>query len=303
MSMIAQAPPRPLCRIGTSGFHYDHWKGVFYPPGLPKSRWFERYAAAFDTLEINNSFYRVPDASTFECWRRQARPGFLYALKFSRFATHNKKLLDAEATLNYFFDRAAPLGREAMGPVLVQLPPRWRVNLARLEEFLKAAAVWSRRLGVRWAVEMREPSWLQEPVYDLLRAHNAALCIHDMIQGHPRVLTAGFTYWRFHGWGARYGGDYAREQLRRVAVQFRSYLKQAVDVFAYFNNDAHGYAVKNALELERMCPPVRPRAAPPGRAAAASPGKAPDAGAPRQVRRRGSRTCSPARSPRRSPPS
>jgi uncharacterized protein YecE (DUF72 family) len=259
LPMIATAPA--AFRIGTSGFHYDHWRGVVYPRGLPKARWFDWYAHQFDTLEVNNSFYRVPDASTFECWGRQAPAGFLYALKFSRFATHNKKLLDPESTLRYFFERAGAMGTRTLGPVLVQLPPKWRVNLPRLEAFLEASARWTQRLGVRWAVEMREPSWLVEKVYDALRRHNAALCIHDMIPGHPRVVTAGFTYWRFHGWGSRYGGDYGEEQLRAVARSFRAYRRRGTEVFAYFNNDAHGFAVKNALELKHMLggPPIRTR--------------------------------------------
>jgi uncharacterized protein YecE (DUF72 family) len=175
--MVASSPQ---CRIGTSGFHYDHWRRVFYPAALPKRKWFAHYARHFDTLEINNTFYRVPDRATFEAWRDQTPPGFVYALKFSRFATHNKKLLTPEQTLGYFFDRAAPL-LDQTGPILVQLPPRWRINAERLDEFLSRAP-----RSQRWAVEMRDPTWLSSEVYDVLERHSAALCIHDIIPEHAQ---------------------------------------------------------------------------------------------------------------------
>ena len=119
-------------RIGTSGWVYQHWRGIFYPRGLPPSEWFAHYAREFDTVEINNSFYRLPDAGTFDAWREQAPPGFLYAVKASRYLTHLKKLKDPEDPLRRFFERAGHLGA-TLGPVLYQLPPRWRFNGPRLE--------------------------------------------------------------------------------------------------------------------------------------------------------------------------
>lgn len=240
--------PAAECRVGTSGFHYDHWKKIFYPERLPKKRWFEHYASHFDTLEVNNTFYRVPPKETFLAWREQTPPGFVYALKFSRFASHNKKLLTPEQTLGYFYERADPL-LSRVRPILLQLPPRWKVNAKRLDEFLAAAP---RRHG--WAVEMRDASWLSDEVYRVLERHSAALCIHDILPHHPRVLTADWTYVRFHGFTARsrYGGNYTDGQLGAWAGQIRKWLRDGVDVYAYFNNDLGGHAVRNALKLREL---------------------------------------------------
>lgn len=233
---------QPECRIGTSGYQYDHWRGLLYPDDLPKKDWFDRYAQTFDTVEINNTFYRLPGPETFEAWRDAAPPGFRYALKFSRFATHMKKLKDPAEPVARFLDRADRL-KAYLGPILVQLPPRWKVNRDRLATFLDALP---RRH--RWAVEFREPTWLSEPVYDLLREHDAALCIHDMLPDHPRVLTADWVYLRFHG-GDAGGGNYSEAALADAARRVRGHLDAGRDVYAYYNNDVHGHAVRNALNL------------------------------------------------------
>jgi uncharacterized protein YecE (DUF72 family) len=232
----------PQLRVGTSGYQYDHWKGVFYPAALPKSRWFEHYAAHFDTVEINNTFYRLPEAEVFESWRKKAPKGFCYALKFSRFATHVKRLKDPKEPLSRFLQRARKL-KGALGPILVQLPPRWDVRLDRIETFLDAAPH-----DLRWAMEFRDPRWLRREVYQLLEKHNAALCIHDMIDNHPRLATADWVYFRFHG--AHYGGNYSARDLSRSAQEIQTHLRRDRDVFAYFNNDAQGYAVQNAIDLK-----------------------------------------------------
>lgn len=232
----------PDLRIGTSGYQYDHWKGIFYPQTLPKSRWFRFYAGRFDTVEINNTFYRLPEAEVFESWRKQAPEGFCYALKFSRFATHLKRLKDPKEPLSRFLQRARKL-KGALGPILVQLPPRWDIRLDRIEAFLEAAP-----RNFRWTIEFRDPRWLRREVYQLLGKHNAALCIHDMIDNHPRLVTADWTYYRFHG--LHYGGNYSAQVLRRSAQEIRTHLRRDRDVFAYFNNDAQGYAVQNAIDLK-----------------------------------------------------
>ena len=139
-------------RIGTSGYHYDHWKGVFYPEDLPKTEWFSYYARQFDTVEINNTFYRLPEATTFEAWRRQAPKGFCYALKFSRYGSHIVRLKKPRDTIGKFLKRADRLG-EFLGPILVQLPPNWKADPERLAAFLKAAPN-----DYRWAVEFRDRS-------------------------------------------------------------------------------------------------------------------------------------------------
>lgn len=230
--------------IGTSGYQYDHWKGVFYPDDLPKRKWFEHYTRHFDTVEINNTFYHLPQASAFEGWREQAPAGFCYVLKFSRYGSHLKCLKDPQDTISSFWERAALLGPH-LGPVLVQLKPRWSINLDRLRGFLEALPE-----GRRWAFEFRDPSWLDKGVFDLLRRHGAALCIHDMIPDHPREVTADWVYLRFHG--DHYSGSYAPQFLSAVAQRIADHVDGGRDVYAYFNNDAEGFAVRNAQDVKRF---------------------------------------------------
>jgi uncharacterized protein YecE (DUF72 family) len=231
-------------RVGTSGFHYNHWKGIFYPDKLPKSKWFPFYAEHFDTVEINNTFYHLPSGNAFDCWRNQAPPGFLYALKFNRYGSHWMRLKNAQQTIGNFLALANRL-EKFLGPILVQLPPHWKVNAQRLDEFLTVAP-----RSLRWAVEFRNPSWLCDEVYAVLERHQAALCIHDMIAEHPRILTADWTYLRYHG--QRYSGSYSRQQLTAGAKWMKGRIESGTDVFAYFNNDAQGYAVKNAADLRHF---------------------------------------------------
>lgn len=233
--------------MGTSGWQYDHWRGDFYPADLPKRRWFEHYARHFDTVEVDGTFYRVPSREVFAAWRAQAPRGFAYALKFSRYATHRKKLRDPERTIGYFIARSEALG-DRTGPLLLQLPPRWGADPERLQAFLAKAP---RRL--RWAVEFRDPSWLCAAVVDVLRRYRAGLCIHDLLPEHPREITAGFTYLRFHG--AAGGGRYSEHALEAWADWIRSQRERGVDVWAYFNNDLGGHAVRNALTLRALLAP------------------------------------------------
>jgi uncharacterized protein YecE (DUF72 family) len=234
---------RGRLRIGTSGYHYDHWRGVFYPTDLAQQHWFAYYAHYFDTVEINNTFYHLPQAASFERWREQAPPHFCYALKFSRYGSHLKRLLGPDASIGRFLERAHRL-RESLGPILVQLPPHWTPDPARLAGFLQAAPRTD-----RWAIEFRDPRWLCDEVYAILQRAAAALCIHDLIADHPRCLTTDWTYLRFHGGSD--GGNYPRQALTAYATQIDQYLADGLDVFAYFNNDAHGYAVQNAADLRR----------------------------------------------------
>lgn len=230
--------------IGTSGYQYKHWKGDFYPKEMAVKDWFEFYARHFDTVEINNTFYKMADASTFGEWKEAAPANFCYAIKYSRFGTHLKKLKDPKGHVDYFMDRVSHLGKP-LGPVLVQLPPNWKKNIPRLEEFLKATPN-----NIRWAVEIRDPDWLSQELYELLRKYNAALVIHDMIPDHPREVTADWTYLRFHG--KNYSGSYSEAQLGKIADDIREHRENKRDVFAYFNNDLGGHAVRNALTLKEM---------------------------------------------------
>ena len=234
--------------IGTSGWHYKHWMDVFYPPGTSGSEMFQFYARHFNTVEINNSFYRLPSAQTFDNWRESAPRGFCFAVKGSRFITHMKKLKDPESSSAKFFLAADRL-REKLGPVLFQLPPRWKLNLERLAEFIEALPG-----GHKYVFEFRDESWHVAPVFELLRKHNAGYCIHDFatMKVFPEI-TADFAYVRFHGpTEAKYWGSYSDADLQGWAERIESWRGKLSVVYAYFNNDPGGEAVKNALTLKQM---------------------------------------------------
>lgn len=230
--------------VGTSGYQYDHWRGLFYPEKLPKSKWFAHYASHFDTVEINNTFYRLPEASVFKEWERAAPAGFAYALKYSRFGSHRKHLKDPEQHVPNMVERARLL-KKKLGPILVQLPPRWQVNAERLDVFLKALP-----RGIRWSLEFRDESWLIEDVYNLLQNRKCALCIHDAIADHPQEITTDWTYLRFHGDG--YQRNYPKPELRRWSKKIGAWLSDGLDVYVYFNNDAKGHALANAKTLREL---------------------------------------------------
>ena len=234
---------RGRLRIGTSGYQYEHWRGRFYPEALPKKGWFRYYARHFDTVEINNTFYRLPSATTFDDWRKHAPQGFCYALKFSRYATHLKHLKDPRRPIRVFL-RGAERLQASLGPILVQLPPHWSVDIDRLATFLLAAPK-----RHRWVIEFRDRSWLCDEVYALLSAHGAALCVHDLIEDHPRERTADWLYLRFHG--VQYDQGYSPQRLTAEARRIRDALEAGHDVFAYFNNDRHAHAIHDAAVLRR----------------------------------------------------
>jgi uncharacterized protein YecE (DUF72 family) len=233
-------------RIGCSGWQYKHWRGDFYPAELPQSRWLEYYAQRFDTVEINNTFYRLPEAPTFAAWARRVPRQFLYAVKASRFLTHMKKLKDPEDPLDLFFSRAERLG-PTFGPVLYQLPPRWPVNLERFERFLQALP-----RSRRHVVEFREPSWYSDDVFALMRRHRVALCLHDMKgSASARLVVGPFIYVRFHG-TEKYSGSYSDAMLESWAEWLSEQVGARLSVYAYFNNDTGGHAVRDAARLRDM---------------------------------------------------
>jgi uncharacterized protein YecE (DUF72 family) len=237
-------PPVAFVRVGCSGWQYRHWRGSFYPDDLPVSRWFERYAGIFDTVEVNNTFYRLPEAKTFEAWRERAPEGFLFAVKASRYLTHQKKLKDPEEPIARFFDRARALGPK-LGPVLYQLPPGWRLDLDRLGRFLDLLP-----RGPRHVLEFRDPSWYDPRAIEMLEAHGAALCLHDMPGSAPQRLPVGpIVYVRFHGFDARYGGRYSDERLDDWARWIFGEASRGREGFAYFNNDVGGHAPRDAVRL------------------------------------------------------
>lgn len=235
--------------IGTSGYVYPHWRQRFYPRKVPARAWLGFYARHFDTVELNNPFYRLPQARTFRAWREAVPEGFIFAVKASRFLTHLKRLKDPAAPLALFLHRVQAL-EATLGPVLFQLPGHFQVNLERLEGFLRVLGRQRRVEGLRAVLEVRHPSWLDPRVFDRLRDANVALCLADWTQlAVEEPLTANFVYVRRHGSGRRYGGSYPEATLRAEARRVRGWRADGRDVYVYFNNDALGHAVRNALRL------------------------------------------------------
>ena len=245
----------PQLRIGCSGWNYKSWKGRFYPADLPASRWLDYYLRVFDTVEVNNTFYRLPEAATFAAWREQTPASFLFAVKDSRFLTHMKRLREPEEPLERLVSRAAEL-RTRLGPVLYQLPGNFHVDLPRLENFLRALpsrpAPRSRRRLLH-AMEFRHPSWYVNETYTLLVRYNVALCLHDKAGSEIAAPWVGpFVYVRFHGTSGRYHGSYPDSTLRGWAERLAAQARAGRDVFAYFNNDPDATATRNARTLKAM---------------------------------------------------
>jgi uncharacterized protein YecE (DUF72 family) len=243
-------------RVGCSGWSYRDWRGPVYPPKAPARTWFALYAERFDTVELNNTFYRLPAASTVETWAAQAPPGFCYAVKVGQFGSHRMKLRDPESWLARHLERIGRLGPH-LGPNLVQLPPRWKRDVGRLDAFLEVAP-----RSTRWAVELRDPTWLHDDVFETLKRRGAALCLHDLLADHPWELTAPFTYIRFHGPRARsepYHGPYGPRRLGPIADRLAAWAQGGTDVYAYFNNDYDGHAVTDATWFRQR---LRPAAVP-----------------------------------------
>jgi uncharacterized protein YecE (DUF72 family) len=239
--------------IGTSGWQYDDWRRRFYPADLPKERWLAYLSERFATVEVNNSFYRLPEAGTFARWRRESRGRFVVAVKASRFITHVKRLRDCEDPVKLFWSRAKNLGPK-LGPVLFQLPPRFEADPERLEDFLKVLP-----RSMRAAFEFRDPSWAGEEINGILHRRGAALVLADRPGARPPdVVTGGWSYVRFHQ-GSRSGPGYSRAKLRRWAERISE--MRARDVYVYFNNDSGAAAVKDAQTLTELLAGRRKRVA------------------------------------------
>ncbi len=237
---------RAPIRIGTSGWEYRHWAGDFYPTGLPRSRWLERYSEEFDTVELNNPFYHLPSGDVFEAWGRRVPTEFRFAVKASRYLTHLKRLRDPAEPLDRFWSRARRLG-EHLGPVLYQLPPRWRPNRRRLADFLAAVP------DEPQTIEFRDRRWYGPMTFALLADAGVALCLHDMAGSTPPPTPVGpFAYVRFHGSGERYGGRYPSQRLSAWARRMVDWADAGLPVWAYFNNDIGGHAVRDADRLRTM---------------------------------------------------
>lgn len=236
--------------IGCSGFYYKDWVGAFYPEDLNKKEWLDFYAQSFDTVEINNSFYRMPKETTVQGWYDRTPADFLFTLKGSRYVTHIKRLKDPKESLSSFYHLADILA-EKLGCILWQLPPTMKKDPERLINFCKATSPEYNNV-----VEFRHNSWFDEETYDILREYKVAYCIISAPKGLPEniVTTADFSYVRFHGKENWYDYDYSDKQLSRWKQDIESI--DAKRVFIYFNNDVKVRAVKNAKTLKQMLAPV-----------------------------------------------
>jgi uncharacterized protein YecE (DUF72 family) len=240
--------------VGTSGWNYKHWRDEIYPRGLPVKHWLEDYARLFDTVEINNSFYRVPAEGTMAGWQRQTPPGFRFAPKLWRGITHYRRLKNCREFLDSFFRVSNELDATRRGPVLIQLPPQSGKELDRLLPFLDdfyeaAEGQWQA------AVEFRNPGWNSPEVDEALAARSVAVCVHDMEGKGSRTEPndAPFVYLRRHGsHGSAYAGSYSPEETVRDAISITKWLEQGRDVYVYFNNDIGGHAVRNAQSLKEQ---------------------------------------------------
>lgn len=237
--------------VGTSGFSYAHWRGVLYPEGLASSRWLERYAEWFDTVELNATFYRLPTPKAVDAWRKRTPDSFRFAVKGSRYLTHMKRLTGTGAALRRFFDLVERL-EEKLGPVLWQLPPQMsQVDLGRLERFLE-------RLPRRHhhAFEFRHPAWYTLEVARLLGAYDVSFCEHDLISQPAPALLTDRRYLRFHGHSAAYTGRYGPARLEPVARKLLAWKQRGKSAYVYFNNDTAGHAVFDALTLKGLLDPA-----------------------------------------------
>lgn len=233
--------------IGTSGFSYKHWINVLYPEGMPQKQWFEQYCSVFDTVELNSTFYHLPNVSTFRSWYTRSPANFIITVKGSRFTTHQKKLAEPQESVSRFIDRAKEL-KDKLGIILYQLPPGFTIDMKKLEAFIACLPS-----EYRYAIEFRNETWFVPEVYELLQSRNIAFCIYDMPgKTCPLEITNDFIYLRFHGYQQQYGGNYPDDVLNEWADWIKGWQAEGRDVFAYFNNDFEGYAVRNALRLREL---------------------------------------------------
>jgi uncharacterized protein YecE (DUF72 family) len=241
---VQAASPKSVY-IGTSGWHYKHWRGPFYPERFPATEMLRFYSQRFHTVEINATFYRLPPPGIALKWKKETPPGFHFSAKGSRFLTHMKKLRDPETGLDRFFERISGLGRK-LGPIAFQLPPQWPLDVGRLEEFLEALP---RRRS--YAFEFRNLTWHNPAVYRLLAKHKAAFCIFDLAGFQsPLELTADFTYIRLHGPGGKYQGSYDEAALRTWATRLKEWRLRTA--YVYFDNDEAAYAPRNAGRMRQI---------------------------------------------------
>jgi uncharacterized protein YecE (DUF72 family) len=233
--------------VGTSGWQYKDWRGRLYPEKLPQSKWLEHYSANFETVEVNNTFYRLPEVGTFKAWQKRTPEDFVFAVKASRFITHIRRLRDSADGISLFMERASKLGKK-LGPVLLQLPPNLRADLDALDETLSKF-----RKGIKVVVEFRHDSWFTEEVKSLLTEHEAAFCLADRESKAvtPIWRTASWAYIRFHSGTATPPPCYGRGALQSWAGRLGETWDTDAEIYAYFNNDTLGCAVRDARTFAR----------------------------------------------------
>jgi uncharacterized protein YecE (DUF72 family) len=233
--------------VGTSGWNYPHWKEVFYPQGLPQAKWLQHYVKFFNCVELNVTFYRLVKKETFQNWRKRTPDDFYFVAKGSRFITHIKKIKDIKQPLDLFIDNASGL-KDKLASVLWQLPPSFKKDIKRLESFFKLL----KKTDIRHSFEFRNDTWFDKEVYQLFKEYNFCLCIaHSPRFPCHKVVTADFLYLRFHGGKSLYSSNYSDKELKDWA-RFAREFKRNKDIFTFFNNDARGYAVKNALRFREL---------------------------------------------------
>ena len=236
----------PRLFVGTSGWSYPHWQDIFYPTGLSQGKWLEYYVKFFNAVELNVTFYRLVQKKTFENWYKRTPQKFYFIAKGSRFITHIKKLKNCEDSLDLFFENCSAL-KEKLAAILWQLPPSFKKDLKRLESFLRLL----KKRRIRQAFEFRHKTWFDKEVYALLKKYNACLCIaHSARFPCVKEITADFLYLRFHGQESLYSSNYSDKELKDWSVFAKQY--KLKDIFAFFNNDAQAFAVKNALVFREL---------------------------------------------------
>jgi len=237
----------PKIYIGTSGWCYDSWEGIFYPQGLKRKEWLNFYSNHFDTVEINSSFYHLPKAATFSNWAEKTPDDFLFVIKASKYITHTKRLNNCSDAAARLVEVSSNLGKK-LGMFLFQLPPNLKKDAARLKNFLKILPS-----ACRYVFEFRDESWFCDDVYKVLEECNCGIVISDSPK-FPRheVITGGFCYIRMHGSTLLYSSKYTDKELKKIAELITGNYKNGISSYVYFNNDVCGYAVENAEYLKNL---------------------------------------------------
>ncbi len=237
--------------VGTSGWSYKHWSGIFYPESINSGQYLEYYTTRFNCVELNSSFYHLPKEATVAGWVRRTPDSFIYCPKISRYITHRLKFENIEDPLERFFDVFQALKKQ-MGPVLIQLPPGLTFNKSKVQTVLRILG--EQYAEYRFAIEIRHPSWIVGDFFDLLAQYSLAYVIADSGDRYPyhEAVTADFVYLRFHGHEQLYASEYDESALHAYAEKITGWLKDNKEIWVFFNNDFNGYAVKNAETLRTI---------------------------------------------------